>query len=208
MSGDLVPAADPRSLDLAVEALRRGDIVAIPTETVYGLAALPEPAALERLVAIKRRSTDKGIALLIDTPAQMRDFAIVPAAAERLAAAHWPGPLTLVLDIRPDLVLPELLTGGRPTIALRLPDHDVPRLLCRRLGPFAASSANISGRPDATDAAQVHLSLGEDVALILDDGPTRGGLASTVVAVPGVGGRPAILRQGAISAADVMSATG
>jgi L-threonylcarbamoyladenylate synthase len=204
MSGNIVLAADPRSLDLAVEALQRGEIVAIPTETVYGLAALPQQASLERLVAIKRRSTDKGIALLIDTPAQMPEFAIVPPVAERLAAAHWPGALTLVLDIRPDLDVPELLTGGRPTIALRLPDHDVPRQLCRRLGPFAASSANISGQPDATDAAQVQLSLGDEVALILDDGPTRGGLASTVVAVP-ASGRPAILRQGAIPSEDVMS---
>jgi L-threonylcarbamoyladenylate synthase len=207
MSADPVPAADPRSLDLAVEALQRGEIVAIPTETVYGLAALPQPAPLERLVAIKRRSTDKGIALLIDTPEQMRALAVVPPAAERLAAAHWPGPLTLVLDIRPEVDLPGLLTGGRPTIAVRMPDHDVPRELCRRLGPFAASSANISGQPDATDAEQVRLSLSDEVALILDDGPTRGGLASTVVAVPS-SGRLAILRQGAIPADDVMSAGG
>jgi L-threonylcarbamoyladenylate synthase len=208
VTAEIRPATDPAAIEAALDALRRGTVVAIPTETVYGLACLPLPGPLERLVAIKRRSADKGIALLIDAVEQMGDFAVVPALAERLAHAFWPGPLTLVLDIRAGLDVPELLTGGRPTIALRLPDHEVPREICRRLGPFAASSANISGQPDATSAQQVMATLHDDVTLILDDGPTRGGLASTVVGVSADRPEPAILRQGAISAADILAAGG
>ena len=137
-----------------------GAIVAIPTETVYGLAVSPSPEGLARLVEAKRRSTDKGVALLVDSIEQVRLLASVPLVAERLALRFWPGALTLVLPQRPDSPLPELLTGGRSTIGVRLPDHAVPRALARRLGPIAVSSANISGQPDATTAAQVLSSLG------------------------------------------------
>jgi L-threonylcarbamoyladenylate synthase len=185
--------------------LLAGAIVAIPTETVYGLAVLPNPPALARLVEAKRRSADKGIALLVDSIEQVRRLAIVPRVAERLAARFWPGALTLVLPQRPDAPLPELLTGGRPTIGVRLPDHAVPRTLARLLGPLAVSSANISGQPDATTAAQVVASLADQVALVIDDGPVRGGAPSTVVACP-ANGELQILRAGAITEAEVRAA--
>lgn len=204
----VLAASTPEAIAEAHALLRQELVVAVPTETVYGLACLPVPSALERLVAIKRRSVDKGIALLIDSVEQARGLAIVPDVAERLAARFWPGALTLVLEARPEAGLPELLTGGRPTIGLRLPDHHVPRELCRRLGPIAASSANVSGQPDATTAGQVLRTLGDDVALVLDDGPSRGGQPSTVVAVPGSGGAPQVLRHGAIPDAAIHAAAG
>lgn len=213
----LVPVSAPDALDIAVDALRIGGIVAIPTETVYGLAVLPAPGPLDLLVAAKRRSADKGIALLVDGLDQVESLAAVPLAARRLASRFWPGPLTLVVPTKPGMAVPEVLTGGRPTLGFRLPDHAVPRALARRLGPIAASSANVSGQPDATDAVTVMATLADVVAVVLDDGPVRGGVPSTVVSVgPAVGDHPGedghvaeslvVLREGALSEADIRSA--
>jgi L-threonylcarbamoyladenylate synthase len=205
--GPTIVAADAAdAIERAVAALRSGMVVGIPTETVYGLAVLPEPAALANLVAAKQRSADKGIALLVDSLEQVRELAHLPAAAERLAARFWPGPLTLVLPVLAGRPVPELLTGGRPTVGVRLPDHAVPRALARLLGPLAASSANISGEPDAMTAGQLAASLGAAVALILDDGPVGGGVPSTVVACPH-DGPPTVLREGALSAEAIAAAS-
>ena len=182
--------------------------MALPTETVYGLAVLPDERGVARLISAKQRSADKGIQLLVDSIGQARALAVVPALAERLAAAFWPGPLTLVLPRRADMSLPAGLGGGRPTLGIRLPNHDVPRRLARELGPLAASSANISGQPDATTAELVTTSLGDVVALVLDDGPVRGGVPSTVVDCTGPDGGVRILRVGALSEADIMAAAG
>jgi L-threonylcarbamoyladenylate synthase len=163
---------------------------------------------LARLVEAKKRSADKGIALLIDSAAEMERAAAVPDGARRLADRFWPGPLTLVLPIAAAAVLPEILTGGRPTIAFRLPDHDVPRELARRLGPIAASSANVSGQPDATTAEAVIAALGDAVELVLDDGVVRGGVPSTVVAFLTVDAEASIIREGALSVEEIRSAAG
>jgi L-threonylcarbamoyladenylate synthase len=202
----IVAADAADAIARAAAALSAGLVVGIPTETVYGLAVLPVPAALERLVAAKQRSADKGIALLVDSLEQVRALAHVPATAERLAARFWPGPLTLVLPVLADEPLPALLTGGRPTIGVRLPDHAVPRALARVFGPIAASSANISGEPEATTAAALAASLGAAVALIVDDGPVRGGVPSTVVACLD-DGEPQVLRAGALSAEAIAAAS-
>lgn len=206
MSAPILPAADPAALQQAIAALERGDLVAIPTETVYGICALPSAAGVERLIEAKQRSAEKGIQLLIDSVEQVAALAVLGRSAEQLGRRFWPGGLTLVLDRRPDVELPELLGGGRPTLGLRLPDHDVPRALSRRLGPLAASSANVSGQPDATTAQLVAQSLGDVVALILDDGPVRGGTPSTVVDCSSAVPEPRVLREGAISAADIAAA--
>lgn len=206
MAAEVLRADAPGALDRAAELLRRGQLIALPTETVYGLAVLPEREPLERLVEAKRRSSEKGIQLLVDSLAQVRTVAELPAIAERLAQRFWPGPLTLVLDRRAGVALPELLGGGRPTLGLRLPDHDVPRRLARTLGPLAASSANISGQPDATTPEQVLLSLGGEVALILDDGPVRGGVPSSVVACLLEDAQPRVLREGALAEAELLAA--
>jgi L-threonylcarbamoyladenylate synthase len=183
----------------AARSLAQGDLIAIPTETVYGLAVLPTSAGLEKLIAAKQRSAEKGIQLLIDSMNQAAQMTVVTDTARRLANAFWPGGLTIVLSRRDDVDVPDALGGGRPTIGLRLPDHEVPRVLARSLGPIAASSANVSGEPDATTAQRVAETLGDVVALILDDGPVRGGTPSTVVDCSDIGGSVHVLREGAIS---------
>jgi L-threonylcarbamoyladenylate synthase len=202
----LIRAGESDALELAAEALRRGEVIAIPTETVYGLAVLPTEEGLERLLTAKHRSAEKGIQLLVDSVEQVEGVAVLGDSGARLAKRFWPGGLTIVLQRRDDVGLPETLGGGRPTLGLRLPDHDVPRGLARLLGPIAASSANISGEPDATTAERVQQSFGDEVALIVDDGPVRGGTPSTVVDCtdPDAPGR--VLREGAISAAAISEA--
>ncbi len=202
----IIPAQAPGAIREAAEALRRGALIAIPTETVYGLAVLPQGAPLERLLAAKHRSAEKGIQLLIDSMEQAEGMAVLTDAAKRLAARFWPGGLTIVLSRREDVPVPEQLGGGRPTLGLRLPDHEMPRALARLLGPIAASSANITGEPDAATATRVAESFGDEVALILDDGPVRGGTPSSVVDCSDPGVPPSILREGAISARDIEAA--
>lgn len=201
----VLSAGDPRSVDLAAAALVAGSIVGLPTETVYGLAVLPTERALTALMDAKRRHPGKGIALLVDDLSQVRALVLVPAAGARLAERLWPGALTLVLPCRPGASLPAGLTGGRSTLAVRLPDHHVPRALAARLGPIAVSSANLSGEREATTADDLVRSLGAAVALVVDDGPVRGGVPSTVVAVS-VGGEVTVLRRGAIGEREIESA--
>jgi L-threonylcarbamoyladenylate synthase len=195
------------AIERAATGLRAGEVIAIPTETVYGVAALPTDQGVERLIAVKQRSPDKGIQLLIDSIEQAREICILSPAAEKLAAAFWPGGLTLVLDRWPDSDLPLLLGGGRATLGLRLPDHFVPRELARQLGPLAASSANVTGLPPATTAEMVISSLSDVLALVIDDGPVRGAVSSTVVDCSGSAtDAPVVLREGAIASSAIFAA--
>ena len=181
----------------AVETLRAGGIVALPTDTVYGIAvALGIPGGIERLFRAKDRPPDRGIMLLLDDAAQAAAIGVMGPAAAALAAAFWPGGLTVVVPQRPDVPLPAVLTGGAATIGLRVPDHAAPRALAAAAGPLPTTSANVSGLPEARDATEILAQLGEAVDLILDGGPAHGGLASTVVDCSGA--RPVILREGAI----------
>lgn len=194
-------------IEHAAASLRRGEVIAIPTETVYGVAALPLADAVERLIAIKQRSSDKGIQLLIDSIEQARQICLLPPAAAQLATAFWPGGLTLVLDRSPNSDLPLLLGGGRATLGLRLPDHSIPRELARQLGPLAASSANVTGLPPATTAQMVMNSLSDVLSVIVDDGPVRGGVSSTVVDCSGSAAvAPVVLREGAIPSSAIFAA--
>jgi L-threonylcarbamoyladenylate synthase len=154
------------------------------------------------LLQAKARSEDKGIALLIDGLDQVDGLVEVTPTAARLAAAGWPGPLTLVLPLRVPGSVPEIVSGGRDTLGLRVPDHPAPRALARQLGPIAVTSANRSGEPAATIPEELIASVGHALALVLDDGPVRGGVASTVVAV-GRNGAVQVLREGALSSADI-----
>jgi L-threonylcarbamoyladenylate synthase len=206
VTASLISASALDAIDSAAAALEGGALIGIPTETVYGVCALPLHESVELLITAKQRSSEKGIQLLVDSLEQVRSVAIVTRAAEQLAERFWPGGLTIVLDRLPDIDLTPLLGGGRPTLGLRLPDHAVPRALARRLGPIAASSANVSGQPDATDATLVARSLGDVLALIIDDGPVRGGTPSTVVDCSDDSVPPRILREGAISADDIAAA--
>ena len=136
------------------------------------------------------------MAVLLADVAQAWTLGLETPAARVLADALWPGGLTLVLTVQPDARLPRVLAAGTPTIGVRVPDHHAPRALAAVLGPLPTTSANLSGRPDARDAAEVGAALGEAIALVIDGGPIRGGPASTVVDC--TTDRPTILRSGAI----------
>lgn len=198
----------PEGRTEATRVLTAGGLIAIPTDTVYGIAvALATPGGIERLFAAKSRPPDKAIALLIADVAQASEIGEMTAAATALATAFWPGGLTLVVPRRTDRALSAALTGGDlapgaiPTVGLRVPAHDAPRALARALGPLPTTSANRSGEPEARDAAEIEALLGQAVDLILDGGPSRGGPASTVVDCTGP--KPEIRRAGAISAEEI-----
>jgi L-threonylcarbamoyladenylate synthase len=191
----------------AIETLRAGGVVALPTDTVYGIAvSLDTPGGIERLFRIKQRPLDKGIALLLDSAAQASSIGVIGRAAAVLADACWPGGLTLVVPQRTDVPLPDVLTGGASTIGLRVPDHDAPRALAAAVGPLPTTSANVSGLPEARDAAEIVALLGDAVDLVIDGGPAHGGPASTVVDCSD--GRPRILREGAVSGARIRALLG
>ena len=193
----VLPANDERALAAAADVIRAGGLVALPTETVYGVACALDAAALEGVIAAKGRDATKGITLALDDVRDAETLARVPDAARRLARRFWPGPLTLVLPVRAEAQLPDVLTGGGGRIGLRLPDHATPRALARSVGPFPMTSANRSGEPAARTAAEAIAAIGPALTLVLDGGPVRGGVASTVVAVE-VNGSLRILRDGAI----------
>lgn len=178
------------------EVLRAGDVVAIPTETYYGLGANPfDAAAIERLLAVKGRPDGKPILILIGDRAQLDELVDhVPSAAKALMEAYWPGPLTIVFPANHRL--PDNLTAGTGTVGVRLTSCGPLADLLRLIGPLTGTSANRSGDPPIQTAQEVNRSLGNDVALILDAGMTPGGPPSTVVSVcDGV----TMLREGAIS---------
>ncbi|MEO8462201.1 MAG: L-threonylcarbamoyladenylate synthase [Chloroflexota bacterium] len=183
----------------AIDVLRAGGIVAFPTDTVYGIGVSPAtPGGIERLFHVKQRPPDKGIPLLLGSADQVLDVGVPTDASRRLAATFWPGPLTLVLvRLRRTLEL-------EPTIGVRLPNHPCPRALAAALGPLPTTSANLSGGPDALDAATVAATLGDEIDLILDGGRTAGPVASTVVdctVVP-----PTVLREGVLGSLRIRDA--
>jgi len=213
VTSPLVVPDGPAGRAEAVRVLRAGGVVALPTDTVYGIAvALETAGGIERLFEIKGRSPEKAVALLLAEAAQASTVGEFPPAAAALAAGLWPGPLTLVLRLRPDADLPAALTGSGPTIGVRLPDHPAPRALAAAVGPLPTTSANLSGRPDSLLAATVVEELGDSVDLVLDGGQTPGSRPSTVVDL--TTDPPAILRLGLIDEARVravlaaMAATG
>ena len=188
---------DAAGIAAAVEVLRAGGVVALPTDTVYGIAvSLDTPGGIERLFAIKERPLEKGIALLLAGRLQAWHVGVPTLEARRLAAACWPGPLTLVLERAPGIELPDVLTGGTATIGVRVPDHATPRALAEAVGPLPTTSANLSGSPDAFDAAEVMAQIGDRIDLVLDGGRSGGVAASTVVDC--TRDPVAILRQGVL----------
>ncbi len=200
-----IAANDPRALAWATDALARGELVVIPTDTVYGLAArLDRPDALARIYAAKGRGAEKALPVLIADPARLLGLTDgVPAGAAAFAAAFWPGPLTLVLPR--SAAVPDLVTAGGPTVGLRMPEHPFAlALLAACGGALAVTSANRSGEPSLREAAAVAGALGDAVDLIVDGGPTPGGVASTVVALAADG--PRILRAGPIDEAALRAA--
>ena len=203
MTARLLPD-DEAGRAAAIEVLRAGGLVAMPTDTVYGIGvALAAEDGLPRLFAAKDRPLDRAIVLLVADLEQAASVGVLSAAARLLAERFWPGGLTLVLPQAQGARLPAVLTAGTSTIGVRLPDHESPRALARALGPLPVTAANLSGRPDARDAAQVLAQLGARIDLVLDDGPARGGVPSTVLDCSGE--LPRILRSGAIAPDDVFA---
>jgi L-threonylcarbamoyladenylate synthase len=194
----------------AVAVLRAGGLVAFPTETVYGLGADATNAeAVRRIFSAKGRPPDHPLIVHIASADDLDGYAAeVSDAARALALACWPGPLTLVVRLRPGVIANEV-TGDRATVALRVPAHPVAHALLTEFGGgVAAPSANRFGRVSPTTAAHVRDDMGADVGLVLDGGPTTIGLESTIVDCSTASGRPAILRLGAIDAATVDALVG
>ena len=178
-------------------AVQQGSLVVLPTDTVYGIGADAfDPSAVRDLLAAKGRGRDMPPPVLISAATTLDAIAIaVPGYARALIEEFWPGPLTLVCTQQPSLQWD--LGDNRGTVAVRMPDHDVALALLERTGPLAVSSANLTGRPAATDALQAEEMLGDEVSVIIDSGPSPGGEASTIVDVTGSQGR--VLREGALS---------
>ena len=182
-------------ISAAVAAVQRGELVVLPTDTVYGIGADAfAPAAVERLLAAKGRGREMPPPVLISVRTTLDALAVgVPEWARRLTEELWPGPLTLVCTQQSSLRWD--LGETRGTVAVRMPDHEVALELLTRTGPMAVSSANKTGMDPATDADAAEAMLGESVEVILDAGATPGPVPSTIVDATGQSGR--LLRLGA-----------
>ena len=195
------------SLARAAAALRAGELVAFPTETVYGVGADASRAeAVRKIFSAKGRPADHPVIVhLYDTVELAKWARVVPGDARKLAAAFWPGPLTVVLPRTADVN--DAVTGGQDTVGIRVPSHPVARALLSEFGgAIAAPSANRFGRISPTTAQHVADDLGDAVAMILDGGPCAVGIESTIVAF--TGGEPTLLRPGAIGVADLARVLG
>ncbi|MBS0278448.1 MAG: threonylcarbamoyl-AMP synthase [Proteobacteria bacterium] len=191
----------------AAEMLRRGRLVAFPTETVYGLGANAlDPLAVRRIYEAKGRPASSPVIVHVATVAMARRLAAEwPDEAERLAAKFWPGPMTIVVPKRPDI--PDNVTAGLGTVGIRMPSHPVALELIRAAGvPVAAPSANKFAGLSPTTAAHVRESLGDSVSMILDGGACQVGIESTVVSV--AGGHVVVLRPGMIPASEIEAVAG
>ena len=193
----MVCAQGSEEITAAVNTLRRGGLVAFPTETVYGLGAdARNDSALTRLYAVKRRPREHPCIVHVDGVGMAtRWSARWGESAQRLAEEFWPGPLTLIVPRHPSVS--DGVTGGQPSVGLRAPAHPIARAIIAELGDgVAAPSANRHGAVSPTTAAHVALDLGGDVDMILDGGPCEVGIESTIVDVTG---EPRVLRPGAVT---------
>jgi L-threonylcarbamoyladenylate synthase len=199
-----VNPTDPRAdrLSEAVEVLAGGGLVALPTETVYGLAADPfNVEALLRLNRVKRKPQDSPFLLLLSDPTQVSVVAgRLPECYERLVESFWPGPLTVIVPSAPEL--PATVGGGHGTVAVRVPGMVLPRRIAAQLGrPITGISANLYGEQPCRTAIEVAGTFGESVEMILDGGPTPGGVASTIVDL--TGSKPRLVRAGLVPMASL-----
>ena len=194
-------------MDAAARAIKRGSLVAFPTETVYGLGADAfNEEAVGKVYAAKGRPSDNPLIVHVADPEQVNEFAIVNEQAQKLMSAYWPGPLTMILPVKPG-TLSSIVTGGLDTVAIRLPDNDATRQLIRESQtPIVGPSANTSGKPSPTLAKHVYHDLHGKIAGILDDGPTRIGVESTVLDLST--NMPAVLRPGKITPAQIEAVLG
>jgi L-threonylcarbamoyladenylate synthase len=203
MITEILQAESPDAVMQAIQLIQGGGLVAFPTDTVYGLAAMAfNEQAIERLYMVKGRDSAKAVAVLLGTINHLPLVTSEPGEiSQRLGERFWPGPLTLVIRRHPSL--PDILSPT-PTIGIRIPDHDLALSLLNGAGPLAVSSANLSGGPSACTAEEVYAQLGGRIPLILDGGATPGGIPSTVIDC--TGNEPLILRSGPISLNDIQNA--
>ena len=202
MDTKIITNPSEQDIDMLARALRNGELVSIPTETVYGLGANGlDPEAMDKIYAAKGRPSDNPLILHIPNSESIKPLVTeVSTTAQTLMDNFWPGPLTITLP-KSDLV-PDRATGGLPRVALRCPDHDGCRVLLQRAGiPIAAPSANISGRPSPTTAQDVYNDMNGRISYILDAGPCTIGVESTVVEVHD--DKVIILRPGGITKAQL-----
>ena len=184
----MILSANEAAIAQAAQALCDGQLVGLPTETVYGLAAnATDDAAVAKIFVAKGRPADHPLIVHVADLAQAETLAVFSPLAHALAQSFWPGPLTLVLPRRADAPVASLVTAGLDTIALRCPAHPVMQALVRSVGPLAAPSANASGRISPTRAEHVLASLAD--VLVIDAGPCAAGVESTIVAVEAGGWR-------------------
>lgn len=204
----MIEAASPSTIAKAAALLRRGDLVAFPTETVYGLGAdATSDDAVARIFEAKRRPTFNPLIVHVPDAAAAADLVVFTDTARMLSDAFWPGALSLVLPRRNGSAVSLLASAGLDTIAIRVPAQPTAQAILAAAGvPVAAPSANASGKISPTRAEHVAESLGDAVSLIIDDGPCPVGVESTVVDCSGV--MPVILRPGGITAEQIESVVG
>lgn len=203
---EVIAAGREVALETAADALEQGAVIAVPTDTVYGLVCLyNEPAAIGRLFAVKGRPLHKALPVLLGDTDQAQ-VVVQPGRsplAQAVMARFWPGPLTLVLRSRPGL--PAALTAGGRTVGVRVPAHPFLRALARRVGPLASSSANRSSAPPCATPAAVLEQLDGRIPLVIDGGPAPLARASTVLDLSGPA--PKVLRPGPVGR-DLLAAVG
>ena len=203
----LRPSEEPAAIEEAGALLRAGEVVGIPTETVYGLAAdALNPQAVKRIFEAKGRPQDNPLIVHIADLSMVREIATeFPPEAQKLADAFWPGPLTIILPKQDKI--PMVTSGGLNTVGIRFPVHPMAQAIIRAAGvPLAAPSANTSGRPSTTTAQHVMEDLHGKIAAVVDGGPCSVGVESTVVSL--CGERPRLLRPGGISLEQLQSVLG
>lgn len=191
-----------KQIELAVEVLKSGGIIAFPTDTVYGLGADPSnEKAVDKVYRVKKRPRALPLPLLLAEKSELTKVAcIVPDIAWRLAERFLPGGLTLVLP--KGARVPEAVTAGGDTVAVRIPDHYIATAIIRGLGtPLVGTSANVSGKPSPVTAQGVYEQLGDEVDLIIDGGRSPGGVESTVIDLSG--DVPVIVREGAVPQGEI-----
>jgi L-threonylcarbamoyladenylate synthase len=187
-----------KQIKKAISILKKGGVVAYPTDTVYGLGAcMTDTAAVDRIFQVKGRPKGMALPVLLADKVQMESIVTsVPLSALRLADEFFPGALTIILP-KSDIV-PDIITGGGRTVAFRIPDHPVPLALIKGLGkPIVGTSANLSGQPSALTAGEVQAQIGDKIDMVIDGGRCPGGIESTVIDLSGK--KPVVRRQGAIS---------
>lgn len=196
MKTEILRAEHPIALKHALDILQHGGLVAFPTDTVYGLGALPfQSETVERLYIAKGRNTERAIAVLLGDASQLSQVAAkISPMAHKFAEHFWPGPLTLIVTRQP--TLPSVISPNQ-TLGVRIPDHSITLKLLKMTGPLAVTSANLSGQGNTTTAQEVFAQLGGRIHLIIDGGRAPGGVPSTVVDCTSP--EPVIIREGPIS---------